>query len=148
MAAETRVAIASDEDMVKARAEGRALAAQLGFSKTDATLVATAISEVARNIVVHAGRGEIVMRPVYDSHRHGIVVVARDSGPGIRDLDAAMRDGFGSPGGLGLGLPGAKRLMDEFHLDSRLGDGTTVTMKKWRIRDELERLRERRDGGG
>jgi serine/threonine-protein kinase RsbT len=148
MAAETRVAIASDEDMVKARAEGRALAAQLGFSRTDATLVATAISEVARNIVVHAGHGEVVLRPVYDSHRYGLVVVARDSGPGIRDLEAAMRDGVGSPGGLGLGLPGAKRLMDEFHLDSRLGAGTTVTMKKWRIRDELERLRERRGRGG
>jgi serine/threonine-protein kinase RsbT len=146
MAAETRVAIASDEDMVEARAEGRAVAAQLGFSRTDATLVATAISEVARNIVVHAGRGEIVIRPVYHEDRHGIVVVARDSGPGIDDPEAAMKDGVGTPGGLGLGLPGAKRLMDEFHLDSRLGAGTTVTMKKWRIRDELERLRERRDG--
>ena len=148
MAVETRVAIASDDDMVTARAEGRALAAHLGFSRTDATLVATAISEVARNIVVHAGRGEILIRPVYDSHRYGIVVVARDSGPGIHDPKAAMQDGFGSPGGLGLGLPGAKRLMDEFALDSRLGAGTTVTMKKWRIRDELERLRERRDRGG
>jgi serine/threonine-protein kinase RsbT len=148
MGVESRVAIASEEDMVKARAEGRALAAQLGFSRTDATLVATAISEVARNIVVHAGQGEIVIRPVYDSHRHGIVVVARDTGPGIPDLEAAMRDGYGSSGGLGLGLPGAKRLMDEFHLDSHRGAGTTVTMKKWRIRDELERLRERRNRGG
>src|SRR5919204_112482 len=107
MAAETRVAIASDEDMVEARAEGRAVAAQLGFSRTDATLVATAISEVARNIVVHAGRGEIVIRPVYDEDRHGIVVVARDSGPGIDDPEAAMKDGVGAPGGLGLGLRGA-----------------------------------------
>ena len=148
MDAETRVAISSDEDMVEARAEGRALAAQLGFSRTDATLVATAISEVARNIVVHAGRGEIVMKPVYDGHRHGIVVVARDSGPGIRDIETAMKDGLGAPGGLGLGLPGAKRLMDEFHLDSHVGAGTTVTMKKWRIRDELERLRERRNRSG
>jgi serine/threonine-protein kinase RsbT len=148
MNAETRVAITSDEDMVEARAEGRALAAQLGFSRTDATLVATAISEVARNIVVHAGRGEIVIKGVYDSDRHGIVVVARDSGPGIRDLHAAMKDGLGAPGGLGLGLPGAKRLMDEFHVDSRLGAGTTVTMTKWRIRDELERLRERRSQSG
>ena len=148
MNAEARVAIASDEDMVQARAEGRALAAQLGFSRTDATLVATAISEVARNIVVHAGRGEVVMKAVYDSDRHGIVVVARDSGPGIRDIESAMRDGRGAPGGLGLGLPGAKRLMDEFHVDSRVGAGTTVTMKKWRIRDELERLRERRSRSG
>ena len=148
MDAETRVAISCDEDMVEARAEGRALAAQLGFTRTDATLVATAISEIARNIVVHAGRGEIVIKGVYDSDRHGIVVVARDSGPGIRDIESAMRDGRGAPGGLGLGLPGAKRLMDEFHLDSRVGAGTTVTMKKWRIRDELERLRERRSRSG
>ena len=144
MADETRVPIASDEDMVKARAEGRALAARLGFSRTDATLVATAISEVARNIVVHADGGEIVMTPVYADSRYGLVVVARDRGPGIPDVEAAMEDGYGSSNGLGLGLPGARRLMDEFEVESEVGRGTTVTMKKWRVRDELERLRERR----
>ena len=144
MADETLVQIDSDEDMVKARAEGRALAARLGFSRTDATLVATAISEVARNIVVHAHGGEIVMIPVFDDSRYGLVVVARDHGPGIPDIAAAMRDGYGSSNGLGLGLPGARRLMDEFHVESEVGKGTTVTMKKWRVRDELERLRERR----
>ena len=147
MADETLVQIDSDEDMVKARAEGRALAARLGFSRTDATLVATAISEVARNIIVHAGGGEILMSAVYDDTRYGLVVVARDSGPGINDIGAAMQDGYGLPGGLGLGLPGAKRLMDEFHIESEVGNGTTVTMKKWRTRDELERLRERRSNG-
>jgi serine/threonine-protein kinase RsbT len=148
MGDEARIAIEADADMVKARAEGRALAAKLGFSRTDATLVATAISEVARNIVVHAGGGEIVMSAVFDDARYGLVVVARDSGPGIADIAAAMRDGYGLPGGLGLGLPGAKRLMDEFHIESEVGNGTTVTMKKWRVRDELERLRERRFNGG
>jgi serine/threonine-protein kinase RsbT len=144
MADETHVPIGSDEDMVKARAEGRALAARLGFSRTDATLVATAISEVARNMVVHAEGGEIVMTPVYDDSRYGLVVIARDRGPGIRDVAAAMQDGYGSSNGLGLGLPGARRLMDEFHVESEVGSGTTVTMKKWRVRDELERLRARR----
>jgi len=148
MADEIRIAIAVDPDMVKARAEGRALAARLGFSRTDATLVATAISEIARNMVVHADGGEIVMTPVYDDTRYGLVVVARDSGPGIRDIPAAMQDGYGSSSGLGLGLPGARRLMDEFRIESECGKGTTVTMKKWRVRDELERLREQRSSRG
>ena len=144
MADERRVPIVSDDDMVPARAEGRALAAHLGFSRTDATLVATAISEIARNIVVHAHDGEIVLTPVYGDSRYGLVVVARDRGPGIPDVEAAMQDGYGSSNGLGLGLPGARRLMDELHVESEVGRGTTVTMKKWRDRDELERLRERR----
>ena len=144
MGDEIRVPITSDADMVPARAEGRALAERLGFSRTDATLIATAISEVARNIVVHVGAGEIVMRPLYEHDRYGLVVIARDEGPGIRDVDAALEDGYASGKGLGLGLPGTRRLMDEFHIASELGRGTTVTMKKWRMRDELERLRERR----
>jgi len=146
MADEVRVPVTSDADIVPARAEGRAMASQLGFSKTDATLIATAISEIARNIVVHVGRGEVAMRPIDDGARCGIVVVARDSGPGIRDVESALRTGFGTRGGLGLGLPGARRLMDEFDIDSGADRGTTVTMKKWRARDELERLREARNG--
>jgi anti-sigma regulatory factor (Ser/Thr protein kinase) len=144
---EIRIPIASDADMVPARAHGRALAAKLGFSRTDATLIATAISEIARNIVVHVGQGEIVMQPLYEDHRHGLVVVAQDTGPGIDDVEAALEHGFASGAGLGLGLPGARRLMDEFEIASEPGRGTTVTMKKWRVRDELERLRERRARG-
>ena len=144
MSDEVRVQITSDADLVVARAEGRALAERLGFSRTDATLIATAISEIARNIVVHVGEGEIVMRPVDDDHRSGLVVVARDEGVGIRDVDAALDHGYASRGGLGLGLPGVRRLMDEFDLQSERDRGTTVTMTKWRLRDELERLRERR----
>jgi serine/threonine-protein kinase RsbT len=144
MGDEIRVPITSDSDMVPARAEGRALATKLGFSRTDATLIATAISEIARNIVVHVGQGEIVLEPLYENERYGLLVVAKDAGPGINDIDAALDHGFASGNGLGLGLPGARRLMDEFDIASEPGKGTTVTMKKWRIRDELERLRERR----
>jgi serine/threonine-protein kinase RsbT len=140
MPSEVRISVATDGDMVPARAEGRALAEHLGFSRTDATLIATAISEVGRNILVHAGRGEIVLSELRDDGRAGLEVVARDSGPGISDVDAALRDGYASRGGLGLGLPGARRLMDEFAIESRVGEGTVVTMKKWRSRDDLERL--------
>ncbi|TML88170.1 MAG: anti-sigma regulatory factor [Actinobacteria bacterium] len=142
---ETCVEIESDADMVAARAAGRALAERLGFSRTDGTLIATAISEVARNILVHAGCGEILLHDVHERDRHGIVVVARDCGPGIQSVELALQDGWGSSGGLGLGLPGARRLMDEFTIESVPGDGTTVTMKKWRARDPLERLRRERE---
>ena len=124
------------------------MAGRLGFTRTDATLIATAISEIARNIVVHVGEGEILMRPVYDETRHGLVVIARDEGVGIRDVTAALGSGYASRGGLGLGLPGARRLMDEFEVESERDKGTTVTMTKWRVRDELERLRERRSKSG
>jgi anti-sigma regulatory factor (Ser/Thr protein kinase) len=144
MADEVVVAIDADEDLVNARALARALALRLGFSRTDATLIATAISEIARNIVVHVGKGELIMRPVYEGRRYGLVVVARDEGPGIRDVDAALAEGNAARGGLGLGLPGARRLMDEFVVKCGPERGTTVTMTKWRIRDELELLREKR----
>ena len=144
MADEVRVPITTDADLVTARAEGRAMAERLGFPRPDPTLIATAISEVARNIVVHAGRGEIVLRPFDDPDRFGLVVIARDEGPGIRDVDAALRDEYSGRGGLGLGLPGARRLMDDFDLESDADTGTTVSMTKWRYRDELARLREER----
>lgn len=144
MADEVVVAITSDADLLPARAKARSLALELGFSRTDATLIATAISEIARNIVVHVGEGEIELRPVYEDGRHGLEVVARDHGPGIRNLEAALERGYAGRGGLGLGLPGARSLMDEFDVSSGPDTGTTVTMTKWRLRDELERLRERR----
>jgi anti-sigma regulatory factor (Ser/Thr protein kinase) len=143
MADEIRVPIERDGDLVTARAQGRALAERLGFSRTDATLIATAISEIARNILIHAGRGEVVMQPVLEEARFGVAVTALDEGPGIRDVEAAFLDGYSSSG-LGLGLPGARRLMDDFEVSSEEGRGTAVRMVKWRTRDELERLRERR----
>jgi serine/threonine-protein kinase RsbT len=141
---EVRVVIATDADLVTARAKGRALAERLGFPRPAPTLIATAISEIARNIVVHAGRGEIVLKPVEERNRYGLVVVATDSGPGLRDPDAALRDQYSGRDGLGLGLPGARRLMDDFELRSDADSGTTVTMTKWRMRDELARAREER----
>ncbi len=148
MDGEVRVTIGADADLVIARAEGRALAQRLGFARPDPTLIATAISELARNIVMHVGHGEIVMQPIYEDRRYGLLVIVRDEGQGIADVEAALRDGSSTRGSLGLGLPGARRLMDEFEVDSQPGRGTTVTMKKWRIRDDLERLRERRERAG
>lgn len=144
MEAEIDVSIDSDEDMVLARAESRALAQKLGFSRTDATIVATAISEIVRNILVHAGQGLVTIGAVREEDRYGLVVVASDQGPGIQDVARAIQVGYGRFGGFGLGLPGVRRLMDEFEIDSEPGEGTTVRMIKWRMRDELERLREKR----
>ena len=125
------VPILEEADIVKARQKGREIASDLGFSVTDQTLLATAISEVSRNIIEHAGSGEVALCRTANHQRIGIVVVARDRGPGIRDLALAMRDGYSGAGSLGLGLPGAKRLVDEFKLESTLGTGTTITMSKW-----------------
>ena len=128
---EMRVPIEHESDIVAARREGRNLASGLGFSNGELALIATAISEIARNIVVYAKRGEILLGIVDGPGRRGIRVVAKDNGPGIVDLDLAMRDGYSTSKGLGLGLPGAKRLMDDFHIASVVGQGTTVTMTKW-----------------
>jgi serine/threonine-protein kinase RsbT len=125
------VAIRSDGDIVAARQQGRSLAAAIGFTATDATLIATAISELARNIVLYAGQGEVMIRSVEVSLRKGIVISARDKGPGIRSIEDVLRDGYSTSGGLGLGLPGVKRLMDEFAIESELRQGTAVTIKKW-----------------
>ncbi|MEO5630453.1 MAG: ATP-binding protein [Nitrospiraceae bacterium] len=132
MANEAVVPINTDTDIVAARQKGRELATELGFVSTDSTLLATAISELARNIVRYAKYGEIVIAPVQSGERVGIRVVARDKGPGIANISLAMQDGFSTSGGLGLGLPGVKRLMDEFHLVSDANTGTTVTIKKWK----------------
>jgi serine/threonine-protein kinase RsbT len=128
-----RLAIASDVDIVHAREKGRELAAQKGFSLGDQTVIATAISEIARNILMYAKRGEMHLTAVADhGGREGLRVVAEDKGPGIRDVGRALQDGYSTSGGLGLGLPGAKRLMDDFDVRSEPGQGTTVTMVKWK----------------
>jgi serine/threonine-protein kinase RsbT len=128
---EETIAIASENDIVDARRRGRELATQGGFSGSDLTIIATAISELARNIVAYAHAGEMTLRVVRRGDRSGLVVVARDEGPGIHDVSLVMKDGFSTGRSLGLGLPGAKRLMDEFEIVSELGQGTTVTMTKW-----------------
>ena len=132
---EIRIKVSSDIDMVPARQKGRELANKLGFTQTDATLIATAISEVARNIIVHVGVGEIIISGSSEGGRDCIVVVARDAGPGIADVAKAMQDGQSQEGSMGLGLPGSRRLMDEFTIESEVGLGTTVTMKKWKSWD-------------
>jgi RNA polymerase sigma factor (sigma-70 family) len=132
LAGEVRIPIHADADVVTARKQGRELAAQAGFSATELTIVATAISEIARNIVMFAKRGEIVVSLVGENGRQGVTVVARDSGPGIPDLERAIQDGYSGYGGMGLGLPGSRRLMDEFDISSEVDKGTTVTMTKWR----------------
>lgn len=129
---EIRVAINSDQDIVAARQKGRALATELGFGSGDATLIATAISELARNIVSYARKGLITLQVVNGDDRQGLSIVASDNGPGIPDVRQALRDGFSTSGSLGLGLPGVRRLMDEFQITSMPGRGTTVTVKKWR----------------
>ena len=129
---ETRVPILSEGDIVTARQKGRSLAKELGFEGADLTLIAAAISEVTRNIVEYARKGEIILTPAKNGSRHGLCVVARDEGPGIPDVAQAMQYGYSTRRGLGVGLPGAKWLVDEFNIVSEVGIGTTITMKKWR----------------
>lgn len=131
MASESSVSIQRDADIVTARQEGRQLAVVAGFSGSDLTLIATAISEVARNILLYAGKGEIVLGVAEQAGRRGVVVIAKDDGPGIADIELALRDGYSTGKSLGLGLPGARRLMDEFDIVSQPGRGTVVTMRKW-----------------
>ena len=127
-----RVSIDCDADIVTARQKGRELASRCGFPTTDLAVIATAISELARNIVRYALHGEIVLRLVGDHPKRGVEVVATDDGPGIPDLNRAMQDGYSTSGGLGLGLPGTRRLMDEFEITSDFGKGTRVTVRRWR----------------
>ncbi|CAN7563915.1 anti-sigma regulatory factor [Phenylobacterium sp. LjRoot225] len=131
MTDEARLRVDRDADVVTARQKGRELAVLAGISGSDLTVVATAISEIARNIVVYAKRGEIVLKIAQNGHRRGVIVIASDQGPGIADIAMAMRDGFSTGKSLGLGLPGARRLMDEFEIVSEPGNGVTVTMTKW-----------------
>lgn len=126
-----RIPIRSDRDVLQARQRGRAMGELAGFVSTDLTLIATAISELARNIVTYAREGEVELCLVSEDHRRGIMIVARDHGPGITDLARAMQDGYSTSGGLGLGLPGVKRLMDNFEIASRPGQGTVVRIGKW-----------------
>src|SRR5438093_685825 len=131
IAGEVRVPIDSDTDIVVARQNGRELAGWCGFPTTDRVLVSTAISELARNIVRYATSGEIILRLVDDGGKRGVEVLAADTGPGVLDVTLAVRDGFSTARSLGLGLPGVRRIMDEFEISSEWGRGTTVTTRKW-----------------
>lgn len=129
---EVRIPIDSDRDVVEARQRGRELADDAGFSLTDLAIIATAISELARNALRYATGGQIVVRLAGDDDRRGIEIIAADDGPGIHDVNQALQDGFSTSGSLGLGLPGVRRLMDEFQIESQPGEGSVVTAKKWR----------------
>ena len=131
MEAEVRVRIQSLADIVVARQQGRALAAQLGFSNSHLTIIATAISESARNIVEYATEGEVIVTLGNKGDSRGIEVMVVDHGPGIADLATVLQDGNHSTSNLGMGLRGSRRLMDEFEIASEVGKGTIVTMKKW-----------------
>ena len=132
MADESVIPIESDADVVIARQRAREMASKLELTSTDQTLLATAISEVARNITTYAKRGEVLLSTIRDSAgRHGIQVIARDDGPGIENLELALQDGYTSGGGLGLGLPGARRLVHEFDIETAPGRGTKVTLVMW-----------------
>jgi serine/threonine-protein kinase RsbT len=128
---EVCVKIESPADIVAARQQARALATQAGFSICDSTLITTAISEMTRNILEYASHGEITISLLKNGNKHGVRIVATDQGPGIADISQVMQDGYSSRQGMGIGLPGTKRLMDEFEITSKIGKGTTITMKKW-----------------
>ena len=131
MGPEAKVEIRQESDILAARKVARTIATRLKFSEIDLILIATAISEIARNILTYATQGDMSFEEVQEPSRRGLIVTARDQGPGIPDIDRAMEDGFSSGKGLGLGLPGARRLMDEFTIASTVGTGTTIVMKKW-----------------
>ncbi|MEN6460883.1 MAG: anti-sigma regulatory factor [Syntrophomonas sp.] len=125
------IVINTESDIVVARQKARELAKTLGFSATDQAKIATAVSELARNIVVYAKKGEIVCRILINGQRKGIEIVARDQGPGIANIELALTDGISSSNGLGIGLPGARRLMGELHIESASGQGTSIMARKW-----------------
>lgn len=131
MTQEVRVTIHSAADIVAARQEARALAIEAGFSLCDSTLITTAISEIARNVLEFAQQGEVTISLLKNGTKNGVKIVVNDHGPGIANIAQVMKDGYSSRQGLGIGLPGTKRLMDEFEIRSKVGAGTTVTMKKW-----------------
>lgn len=125
------VDVGNPDDIVAARQAGHHLASELGFSLTDVTMIATAISEVARNITSYAGRGAIRVGVADREGRKALVVRAEDNGPGIANIERALEDGYSTGRGLGLGLPGARRLMDRLIVESKPGAGTVVEMWKW-----------------
>ncbi|HLG14595.1 MAG TPA: anti-sigma regulatory factor [Blastocatellia bacterium] len=134
VAAQPQVRIDSEGDIVLVRRTVREAATRLGVGITDVTRIVTAASELARNVFHYAGTGVMRWRMLEANNSIGIELTFEDQGPGIPDLDQAMKEGFTTSGGLGLGLPGAKRLMDEMEIESRVGEGTTVIVRKWRKR--------------
>ena len=131
MSTQSYVKILNEWDIVAARQVGRNVAKELGFGTVDQARITTTISELARNIYLYAGQGEICIEKLWDNGRTGLRIIAEDKGPGISDIRKVMEDGYTTSGGLGAGLPGVKRLMDEFDIAEEVGDGTKITTTKW-----------------
>ncbi|AIY04403.1 serine/threonine protein kinase [Planococcus sp. PAMC 21323] len=128
---ESSVEILTEWDIVAARQLGRNVAKELGFGTVDQARITTAISELARNIYLYAGKGRIEIQQLTENGLKGILIIAADSGPGISDIRQVMQDGFTTSGGLGAGLPGVKRLMDDFKIETIVGEGTDIRATKW-----------------
>ena len=128
---EYRVAIFSDHDATRAVMQTRRSATAVGFDPARVSMLGTVASELVRNILKYAGSGELVVRPVKRDLQHGLEIIATDRGPGIADVEEAMKDHVSTGGTLGLGLPGVKRMMDEMQIETAMGKGTTVTTRKW-----------------
>jgi serine/threonine-protein kinase RsbT len=126
-----RVPINNDLDIVAARVEGRDLAKKMGFGIIDQARIATAISELARNVILYAHSGQIILNQIERDGRAGLQIICEDQGPGIQDVEVVLRNSHATTQGLGMGLPGTRRLMDEFEITSQVGIGTTVTVCKW-----------------
>jgi serine/threonine-protein kinase RsbT len=125
------VAVNNELDIVIARQKGREMAKDFGFASIDLALIATAISELTRNIITYAKKGTVVLELIEEGGKKGILVISKDEGPGIENIGLAMQDGYSTTDSLGLGLPGVRRLMDNFEIESEFGKGTTVITKKW-----------------
>lgn len=123
--------IENERDIVTIRHSGRDLARRLGFGTVDQARITTAISELARNILLYAGSGEICIGQVVEGEKNGLMITAEDKGPGIADIRRAMEDGYTTSGGLGVGLPGIRRLMDSFDIRSKAHEGAKITVIKW-----------------
>lgn len=131
MAVVDKIDLRTENDILVARQRGRRVAEGLGFSQSELTMIATAISELTRNVIVYADHGEVEISTVRNGHKQGVRIVVADQGPGIADVELALQDGYSTGGSLGIGLPGTRRLMDEFNIDTVLGVGTTITVTKW-----------------
>jgi serine/threonine-protein kinase RsbT len=130
-AKKSRLSVLSEVDIAYAALAAKDYAKDLGFTTVSQYMISTAVSELARNIFIYAEGGHIDLSTLLENSKIGIEVIAEDSGPGIDDLNSAMQDHFSTGGTMGVGLPGTKRLMDYFHIVSKLGLGTTITVRKW-----------------
>jgi len=125
------VDIVSEADIIRARLKAKVIAESIGFNYMDQARIATAVSELARNAFQYAGRGKIIIKSTTNQARKGIEIVAEDHGPGIENLELALKGGHSTSTGLGMGLSGSKRLMDEFEIQTNIGKGTVITIRKW-----------------